>query len=210
VGQQTTQANPALRSEKATGWEAGGLWNVRRIGTVRSSYFWTQVNRPIAAVQISATPTSQLLQRQNLGQLTSKGVTAEIEMRPVNFLVVTAGYQYADSTVTKYQADATLVGKWTAQVPHNSATLQTRLEKRQWGVFSVDIRTSGQQFDDTANQFRLNSFAQVDLYAEHSFGRSLRLYAAVQNLADARIEAGRTPNLTLAAPRIITGGIRLH
>ncbi|MBS1799035.1 MAG: TonB-dependent receptor [Acidobacteria bacterium] len=210
VGQQTTQANPALRSERATGWEAGGLWNVRRIGTVRSSYFWTQVNRPIAAVQISVTPTSQLLQRQNLGQLTSKGITAEVEMRPVSFLAVTAGYQYANSTVTKYQVDPTLVGKWTAQVPRNSATLQARMEKRQWGVFAVDLRTSGQQFDDTANQFRLNTYAQVDLYAEHSFGHKFRLYAAVQNLADSRIEAGRTPNLTLAAPRIITGGIRIH
>ena len=210
VGQQTTQANPALRSERATGWEAGGSWNVRRIGTVRSSYFWTQVNRPIAAVQISATPTSQLLQRQNLGQLTSKGITAEVEMRPVSFLAVTAGYQYANSTVTKFQVDPTLVGKWTAQVPRNSATLQARMEKRQWGVFSVDLRTSGQQFDDTANQFRLNTYAQIDLYAEQSFGHKFRLYAAVQNLADSRIEAGRTPNLTLAAPRIITGGIRIH
>ena len=210
VGQQITLANPALRSERATGWEAGGLWNVRRFGSVRSSYFWTQVNRPVAAVAITTTPTSQLLQRQNLGQLTSKGITAEAEMRPVSFLIVTAGYQYANSTVTKFQADPTLVGKWTAQVPRNSATLQARMEKPRWGVFSVDLRTSGQQFDDSANQFRLAGFAQVDLYAEHTFGRIFRLYGAVQNLADSRIEAGRTPILTLASPRIVTGGIRIH
>jgi outer membrane receptor protein involved in Fe transport len=210
VGQQITLANPALRSERATGWEAGGLWNVRRFGTVRSSYFWTQVNRPVAAVAITTTPTSQLLQRQNLGQLTSKGITAEAEMRPLSFLIVTAGYQYANSTVTKFQADPTLVGKWTAQVPRNSATVQARMEKPRWGVFSVDLRSSGQQFDDSANQFRLAGFAQVDLYAEHTFGRIFRLYGAVQNLADSRIEAGRTPILTLASPRIVTAGIRIH
>lgn len=210
VGQQITLANPALRSERATGWEVGGLWSLRRIGSVRSSYFWTQVNRPVAAVQVSATPTTQTLKRQNLGQLTSKGITAEVEIRPINFLTVTAGYQYANSTVTKFQADPTLVGKWTPQVPRNSATLQARIERRQWGVFSVDLRTSGQQFDDSANQYRLNSFAQVDLYAEHSFRHGLRLYGAVQNLADSRIDAGRTPILTLAAPRIVMAGIRLH
>ncbi|HEY8998150.1 MAG TPA: TonB-dependent receptor, partial [Edaphobacter sp.] len=210
VGQQTTLANPALRSERATGWEAGGLMNLRRIGSVRASYFWTQVNRPIAALQISATPTSQTLVRQNLGQLLSKGVMIEAEMRPVNFLAVTAGYQYANSTVSKFQADPTLAGKWTAQVPRNSATVQARLEKRQWGVFAVDLRTSGQQFDDTANQYRLNPYAQVDLYAEHAVTRSVRLYMTVQNLADSRIEAGRTPQLTLASPRIIMGGIRIH
>jgi outer membrane receptor protein involved in Fe transport len=210
VGQQITLANPSLRSERATGWETGGLVNLRRIGTVRASYFWTQVNRPIAAVQISATPTSQLLMRQNLGQLLSKGITAEMEMRPINFLTVTAGYQYANSTVSKFQADPTLAGKWTAQVPRNTATVQARMEKRQWGVFSVDLRTSGQQFDDTANNYRLNPYVQVDLYAEHSFTHALRIYATVQNLADSRIEAGRTPLLTLASPRIIMGGIRIH
>ncbi|MDE1175508.1 MAG: TonB-dependent receptor [Edaphobacter sp.] len=209
VGQQTTLANPSLRSERATGWEAGGLINLHHIGTVRSSYFWTQVNRPIAAVQISATTTSQTLMRQNLGQLLSKGVTAELEMHPVSFLMLTAGYQYANSTVSKFQADPTLAGKWTAQVPRNSATVQARMEKSQWGVFAVDVRASGKQYDDTANQYELDPFAQVDLYAEHKLRKSLRLYMSVQNLANSRIQAGRTPQLTLAAPRIIMGGIRL-
>jgi outer membrane receptor protein involved in Fe transport len=210
VGQQTTLANPALRSERATGWEAGGLINLRQLGSVRTSYFWTQVNRPVAAVALITTPTSQLLQRQNLGQLTSKGVTAEVEIRPIEFLTVIAGYQYADSTVTKFQADPTLVGKWTPQVPRNSATLQTRLQKAPWGTFSVNLRTSGQQFDDSANMFQLNGYALVDLYAEHVFGRMIRLYGSVQNLGNTRVEAGRTPILTLGSPRILSIGIRLH
>jgi outer membrane receptor protein involved in Fe transport len=210
VGQQTTLANAGLRSERATGWEAGGLVNVRHVGVVRSSYFWTQVNRPIAAVTISSTPTSQLLMRQNLGQLVSKGVTLEAEMRPVSFLTVTGGYQYANSTVTKFQADPTLVGKWTPQVARNVFTLQTRLERQRWGVFAVDLRTSGQQFDDSANQFRLAGYGQVDLYAEHSLWERLRVYGSVQNLADARIEAGRTPTLTLASPRIVVFGVRVR
>jgi outer membrane receptor protein involved in Fe transport len=156
------------------------------------------------------TPTSQLLQRQNLGQLTSKGVTAEIEMRPLEFLTVTAGYQYADSTVTKFQADPTLVGKWTAQVPRNSATLQARLARARWGIFSVDLRTSGQQFDDSANMYRLNGYALVDLYAERAFGHVVHIYGSVQNVGNARVEAGRTPILTLGAPRIVSVGVRLH
>ncbi|WP_263365319.1 TonB-dependent receptor [Edaphobacter bradus] len=210
VGQQTTLANPNLRSERATGWEAGGLVNVRHLGSVRSSYFWTQVNRPIAAVTLRSTPTSTLMQRQNLGQLESRGVSLEAEIRPMSFLTLTGGYQYANSTVTKFQADPTLVGKWTAQVPRNSATLQARMERQRWGVFSVDLRTSGQQFDDSANQFRLNGYAQVDLYAEHSLWERLRVYGSVQNLADSRIEAGRTPILTLASPRIVVFGLRFH
>ena len=54
----------------------------------------------------------------------------------------------------------------------------------------VYLRTSGQQFDDSANQFRLAAYAQVDLYAEHAFGRRLRVYGSVQNLLDQQVQAG--------------------
>ena len=209
VGQQITQANPNLRSERATGFEVGGLVTRTRIGSLRTSYFWTQVNRPVAAVLLSSTATTQLLQRQNLGQLESRGITLEGESQPVSWLTITAGYQYADSTVTKFQADPTLAGKWTAQVPRNTGTAQIRMERQRLGILGVDLRTSGQQFDDSANLYRLAGYAQVDLYAEHSVGKGLRAYASVQNVSGDPIEAGRTPTLTLGIPRTITVGIRL-
>jgi len=208
VGQQITLANPSLRAERATGFEFGALANVRRLGSVRGSYFWTQVNRPVAAVTLSSTPTSTLLMRENLGQLTSKGLTAEWELRPVGWMSVIGGYQLAFSTVTKFQADPTLVGKWTPQVPRNMATLQMRFSPGRMGVFSVDLRTSGHQFDDSANQFRLAGYGQVDLYGEHSFGERWRIYMQVQNLLNQPVEAGRTPLLTLGAPLTVTGGVR--
>jgi len=173
-------------------------------------YFWTQVNRPVAAVTLSTTATSQLLQRENLGQLESRGLTAEWEIQPLSFLTVTGGYQLAFSTVTKYPADQTLVGKWTPQVPRNSATLQMRFSRQRLGVFSVDLRSNGRQFDDSANQFELGGYTQVDLYAEHTITRWLRLYSSVNNLTNVEIEAGKTPLLTLGAPRIITAGLRIH
>jgi outer membrane receptor protein involved in Fe transport len=209
VGQQITLANPSLQAERATGFEFGALANVGRLGSVRGSYFWTQVNRPVAAVTLSSTPTSTLLMRENLGQLTSKGLTAEWEMRPARWMSVIGGYQLAFSTVTKFQADPTLVGKWTPQVPRNLATLQMRFSPGRVGVFSVDLRTSGHQFDDSANQFRLAGYGQVDLYGEHSFGERWRIYLQVQNLLNQPVEAGRTPLLTLGSPLTVTGGVRL-
>jgi len=208
VGQQITLANPSLRSERATGFEFGALANVGRLGSVRGSYFWTQVNRPVAAVTLSSTPTSTLLMRENLGQLTSKGLTAEWEVRPAPWMSVIGGYQLAFSTVTKFQADPTLVGKWTPQVPRNMATLQMRFSPGRVGIFSVDLRTSGHQFDDSANQFRLAGYGQVDLYGEHSFGERWRIYLQAQNLLNQPVEAGRTPLLTLGSPITVTGGVR--
>jgi outer membrane receptor protein involved in Fe transport len=210
VGQQLTLANPDLKSERATGFELGALLDVRRFGSVRSSYFWTQVNRPVAAVTLSSTPTSTLLERENLGQLTSKGVSVEWELKPVQFLTVTGGYQLAVSTVTKYQVDPALVGNWTPEVPRNSATLQMRFQKQRLGVLSVDLRTSGRQYDDSANQFELAGYAQVDLYGEHAIGEKWKIYSSVQNLTNQPVEAGRTPILTLGSPRVVAVGIRLN
>jgi outer membrane receptor protein involved in Fe transport len=208
VGQQITLANPSLRSERATGAEGGALLGLERFGSVRSSYFWTQVNRPVAAVTLASTPTATLLMRENLGQLTSQGLAVEWQLQPVGFMSVIGGYQLAFSTVTKFQADPTLVGKWTPQVPRNMATLQVRFQKERLGILSVDLRTSGQQFDDSANQFRLAGYAQVDLFAEHVFRRQWQVYCGMQNLLNQPVQAGRTPILTLGAPITVMGGVR--
>ena len=55
VGNKLTKPNGNLLSERATGWETG-LATEARWGTVRASYFLTQVNRPITAVTINPTP----------------------------------------------------------------------------------------------------------------------------------------------------------
>jgi hypothetical protein len=89
------------------------------------------------------------------------------------------------------------------------ATAQVRMEQRRLGVLSLDLRASGQQFDDSANQYRLAGYTQADLYAEHSFRGWLRAYCSVQNVSGATVEAGRTPILTLGIPRTINVGIRV-
>jgi outer membrane receptor protein involved in Fe transport len=210
VGQQITLANPSLQAERATGFEFGALGTLGRLGSLRGSYFWTEVNRPVAAVTLSSTPTSTLFMRENLGQLTSTGLTAEWDVPVAPWMSVIGGYQLAFSTVTKFQADPTLVGKWTPQVPRNLVTAQLRFSSPRLGVFAVDLRASGQQFDDSANQYRLAGYGQVDLYAAHNFRERWTVYGMVQNVTNQPVEAGRTPILTLGAPRTVLGGIRFR
>ncbi len=214
VGQQTTLANASLRSERATGFELGGLVNAGRDGSVRASYFWTEVNRPVASVFVSSTVTTTLLKRQNLGQLKSRGINAEWELRAVpgvgRWVGVTGGYQFAVSTVTRFQLDRTIEGKWTAQVPRNLATMQMRFHRDGLGVLALDVRTSGRQYDDSANTFELHSYTQMGAYAEHGFGERWVVYASAQNLFDRAIEAGRTPVLTLGTPRTVMAGVRFR
>ena len=209
VGQQVTEPNPNLRSERATGWEAGLQDDIRRYGSsVRASYFWTQVNRPITALTLSVTPTSELLKRENLGQIESRGVSLDYAMQPVAWIGIDGGYQFADATVTKFAPEPDLVGKWIPQVARNMATTQVRLSRPRIGVLSVQGRVSGRQFDDDANAYQLHSYFRLDASAEHNFGRHVVAFASGENLFDRSIEVGKTPLTTLGTPRIARAGLR--
>jgi hypothetical protein len=54
----------------------------RHWGTIRASYFLTQVNRPIVAVTINPNSSPILLMRENLGQIESRGVSLDYELAP--------------------------------------------------------------------------------------------------------------------------------
>jgi outer membrane receptor protein involved in Fe transport len=211
VGQQITEPNPYLRSERATGWETGGQADLPSIGsTVRLSYFWTQINRPITALTLATTPTSTLLKRENLGQIESRGISLDYASRPAKWLGFEGGYQYADATVTKFAQEPQLVGNWIPQVARNLATAQVNLSRQRWGILSVQARNSGRQYDDDANQYLLHSYFRLGAYASHDFGRHLVAFAAGDNLLDRSIQAGKTPILTLASPRVVRFGVQIN
>jgi outer membrane receptor protein involved in Fe transport len=211
VGQELTLKNNSLRSERATGWETGVVltpagWNT----TVRASYFWTIVNRPITALTISTTPTTITKQRANLGQIASRGVGLDGEWQALRWLSVVGGYQYANATVTRFDQEPSLVGSWIPQVPHQTGTLQVRGQDQRWGLLALEARMTGQQYDDDANTYRLAPFFTMNAFASHTFGRHYEAFVAAENLLDRRIEVGRTPTLTLGQPQSVRGGIRIR
>ncbi|HUZ03921.1 MAG TPA: TonB-dependent receptor [Acidobacteriaceae bacterium] len=215
VGQEITLANPDLRSERATGWEAGvELAAPSKNSILRASYFWTEVNRPVTALTLSITPTEVLNQRENLGQIRSRGISLDYEAAPFTWLAVSGGYQYANATVTQFAQQPALVGKWIPQVAHNMATMQVSTTRNRLGTLELQATNSGRQYDDDANSFLLSGYFQLDAYVSHSigsaFGSKLEIYGAVENILDRSIQVGRTPILTLGTPRMASIGIRMH
>ncbi|MHB1935923.1 MAG: TonB-dependent receptor [Acidobacteriaceae bacterium] len=211
VGQEITLANPHLQSERATGWETGMQFALPQRNTVvRASYFWTEVNRPVTSLTISATPTKVVLQRENLGQIRSRGISLDYESQPLSWLSITGGYQYANATVTQFAQDPSLVGKWIPEVAHNMATAQVRAMRPKLGVAELLGTISGRQYDDDANTFLLHGYFQMDAYVAHAFGSHSEIYGAVNNIFDREIQVGRTPLLTLGTPRMASIGIRFH
>ena len=211
VGQQTTLANDALLAERATGFEFGGE-EVGRFGRIRATYFWTEVNRPISAVELSQTPTTELLQRQNLGQIRSRGAMVEGQTATWRGLDASFGYQLAVATVTAFNssspAQANLTGNWIPEVPRQSVTGVVNYVWPKVATLHGFASYEGKAFDDAANQYVLRPYARVDVSAERGLGRGFSVYAGAQNLLNRTIDAGLTPVLTLAAPRLVLGGVR--
>ncbi len=206
VGNKLTNSNGNLLSERATGWETGIAteWNW---GTVRSSYFLTQVNRPIVAVTICATCSPILLARENLGQIESRGIALDFELAPRSWLAVDGGYQYAHATVSRGTQD---LGNWIPEVARNMATLNLRAFKPKLGTLGLQNRLSGQQYDDDANAFLLHCYFRLDIYASHDVGKRVEVFAAGENLFNRQIEVSKTPTTTLATPRVARAGFLVH
>ncbi len=217
VGQQTTLANPRLLAERATGFELAGEFADLRlrgtsVGHLRASYFWTEVNRPVSAVALAQTPTTQTLQRQNLGQIRSRGLSLEAGTTRWRGLDGSVGYQLAVATVTRFNAasavQANLLGNWIPQVPRQMVVGRLRWAHPAWADFYGIVSYTGSTYDDAANQYVLQPYARVDVSADRALWRGLSLYAGSQNVLNRAIEAGRTPLLTLASPRLVQGGLR--
>jgi len=208
VGNQLTIPSSTLKSERATGWEAGvaSQW---KWGTVRTSYFLTQVNRPITAVTINPNSSPILLQRQNLGQIESRGVAIDFELAPKRWLAIDGGYQHAQATVTD-AGPTPYEGNWIPAVARNMATGNVRAFRPKIGTLSLQGRLSGRQFDDAANTYMLHGFFRMDAYASHDFGKRFEIFAAGENLFDRNIEVAKTPTTTLATPRVARAGFMVR
>jgi outer membrane receptor protein involved in Fe transport len=211
VGQEITQANPELLSERATGWEIGSTFaSPSNSITLAGTYFWTQINRPVSAVFVSSTPTSILNKRLNLGQIVSQGTELHLDLQPRHTLFATVGYQYAHATVTRYSAQSALVGNWIPEVPRHSVTAQLRAEHPGIGQLTLAARASGHAYDDSANTYVLHSFFSLDLSARHDFGPHWTASLMIDNLLNQRPDVARTPTLTLGSPLLAQGGLSFH
>ena len=213
VGSQTTLANSSLVSERATGAEAGATYTTPRV-SAQATFFFTEIDRPVSAVLISSTATTETLKRENLGQIQSQGVEVATQLQPSHTLSADLGYEYAHATVTNFAAQPTLVGLWIPQVPRHTATAQLRYHPSGHGLGRytaiLAARETGHAFDDSSNVYKLHAFFALDAYAEAHVIEHVTTYVSFQNLLNRAIETARTPYLTLGTPFVAQGGLRLN
>jgi outer membrane receptor protein involved in Fe transport len=211
VGDVLTFANENLRAERAVSVEAGAMangFNSRLY--LRWTLFSTEISRPIANVTLQTSPNLITRQRQNLGRTRSRGLELDVEMRLANHFTVSAGYLFVDARVQSSPANIVLENLLIPQVARHQFAFQLQYANRKFVQLGLQIRTGSAQFDDDLNRFQLNKYFTLDALVSRPLTRSLNVFVAAENLFDNRIETGRTPVITLAAPRTFRIGFRFR
>jgi outer membrane receptor protein involved in Fe transport len=211
VGEVLTLANANLRAERAANFETAANVNAfeQRVN-VRAGMFCTAIDGNVANVTLAVTPNLITRQRQNIGSTRSCGLEADGNFQVSREFRISGGYLFVDPRVTDFPANTALEGLRIPQVPRHQFAMQAALSVLRKTTISAQFRAVGPQFDDDQNQFRLAGFFTVDVFAARRLGSRVEVFAAAENLSDSRIEAGRTPVLTLGSPRAFRIGLRLR
>ena len=207
VGNVLTLANNSLDAERLRGAEAGvNLGNGPLFA--RATYFWNTIHDAVGNRTLNVTPSLITRQRQNLGDIVSRGVELEVDARlPHNFWTRTA-YEFSDSYISR-SLETTLLNLRVPQVPRHAVSQAFGYESRRWSG-SVVGRYVGGQFDDDVNQFLLPGYFTADAMLRVRITSSIEPYIACENLLDRQYAIGRTPIPTLGSPRLLRAGIRFR
>ena len=209
LGNVLTLANEELRAERMAGVEAGALARLLdgRL-SLRANLFWNEVHDAVANVTLSSTPTLITRQRRNVARVRARGIEADAEAAAGRRVTASASWLFVDSTILAADPPA-LAGLKVPQVARQQGSLSLRYAHGAMRV-GLQVRFSGRQYDDDLNVFPLGRATTLDLLASRSIGRELELYAAAENMLDARFDVGRTPVRTLGPPRSVRAGVRVH
>lgn len=210
LGNVQTLANSALTAEQLTGAEAGtsySAWHERL--SVRGTLFWSDISDPIANVTLSTTSSLITQQRQNLGQIRSRGVDLDAEARLSSSVTVSGGLQYVDATVTSFPANTQLVGLLVPHVPRHDLNFQARYSRPRRVTAALQGSFVGSTFDNDQNTLLLRDYFLLDALVSRPLGHGMEVFVAGENLANQRYDVARTPVLTSGPPILFRAGFRL-
>ncbi|MGH9523912.1 MAG: TonB-dependent receptor plug domain-containing protein, partial [Terriglobales bacterium] len=189
VGNVLTLSNNALDAERLRGAEAGV-----NIGNgplfARATYFWNTIHDAVGNRTISVTPSLITRQRQNLGDIVSRGVELEVDARLPHGLWTRAAYEYSDSFISR-SLESALLNLRVPQVPRHAVSEAIGYDSRRWSGSLVG-RYVGGQFEDDVNQFLLPGYFTADAMLRVRLTSGIEPFVACENLLDRQYAIGRT------------------
>ena len=220
-GNTTTLANAGLATEHADTAEAGASLERGNL-KITATGFAGRLENPVDNVTLAQGPGTFPLfgtlaagstgqERLNLGRIDTLGIQASASVSLPAGLSLEAAVVDENASVASAPVAPLLVGKSPAEVPHWGGSAGVRWRPAPRLSLDVRVRWTGAQFDDDLNTLVLASSCQADASARFALSENASLFAAVDNLADARIETAHSSLgvFNLAPGRTVRGGIRL-
>jgi outer membrane receptor protein involved in Fe transport len=221
VGNDVTEANPALDPEHSLGAEAGFDWQATKTFHVSATGFFNRLEDAVSNTTIGFGPGTfdpggfipaggVLRQRRNIDLVLAPGAEANAEWRIVPALRIRAGYLFTRPTIER-AADPALVGNLLAQTPEHVVTIGVEWDPdRKWQL-GVQARHSSSQLEDDQNSRKLAAFTVCDVMLGYSFNEHVSAALRVENVFDQQIESGRSADglISIGAPRLVTLQLRV-
>ena len=221
VGNQVTEANPALTPERLYGvegglgghegglvWDLTGFYNRLENAVTNVTVFTGPGFDPAFPDAGNLAAGGTILQRQNAGTIKAYGVEADASYAVSPSLKLRAAADYTHSVVDGGAAAPQLTGLRPAQAPR--FTLTAGLD---WNAIDKlglhgDLRYESTRFDDDLNTHPLGGGVIADARADWSFTRSFQVFVEAHNLFDTRLATANTSGvISYDQPRVFLVGI---
>jgi outer membrane receptor protein involved in Fe transport len=221
VGNDVTEANPALTPEKLYGAEVGlggeGFlsWD--------SDIFYNQLANAITNVTIGKGPGTfplagfvptggTLFERENAGEINAVGVEGEAHRRFGRTLELRLAFTYTHARVDGGSTAPQLTGLKPAETPTATITAVATWRPVERLTMTGDIRYESARFDDDQNTRRIDAGTGLNGRAEWTLTPALNVFIAADNIFDSDIETGRNAAdvVTYDAPRTVRVGLTLR
>lgn len=184
--------NPALKPERADGWDVGveqGLLEGK--ARVSAAYFGRRTRDQIDFFGCFPTLKPLCASRpfgyyDNIARTKADGVELQGMVRPLPALSLDANYSFTDAKDDS--PGSANRGHQLARRPRSTANASASYVWRAGLTTSVAMRYAGASYDNLANTVRLKSYTLVDLRASYAITRKLELYGRVENLFDQRYQ----------------------
>jgi outer membrane receptor protein involved in Fe transport len=220
AGNVITEANPNLRTERATSAEIGADYTHGILGFTAAA-FWNELHDAVGNVTLARGPGTFPLfgflaagtigrQRQNLDEIRVRGIELSARLTPAPVISFEFAYLYNDGEVTAASNAPNLVGKRLAQVPENTLTAGVNWRAPARIQVTTRLRWMSAQFEDDKNTLPLAAATTVDLGLSRPIGRRAEIFVAIENIFSVRVETGRVADgiVSIAPPRNARGGVR--
>jgi outer membrane receptor protein involved in Fe transport len=218
VGNDVTEANPALTPEKLYGAEIGLGGGRRAVWDV--DLFYNRLADAVTNVTIGHGPGTfaiagfvpaggTLYERENAGAVNAWGVEGEAR-RPVGrALSLRAAVSYTHAQVDGGSAAPQLTGLKPAETPSLTVTAGATWRPVPRLTLTAEGRYESARYDDDQNTRRIAPGLGVDARAEWRVRGALSAYLAAENLFDADLQTGRSATgvVTYDAPRLVRVGL---